>query len=389
MKKFIENISLLLLAGVTKFAFFAYRILTTIMAVAILTCCLLLFISFQHWQYLVASITIIIFTLTLNCASSPDNPYRRYNGANGWVNSHIDQFIAWLGTLKYFTSPLFLAEDPGSYKIKGHEVRHLIDEKLQPGDILLRGFNGYLDGKLISLSGGSKGLGSYFSHAALYLGEINKEEDKKIAARRLKILNNQNKWEDATEQQMEEVRNNPNYFQAGKQTVIHAMGKGIFVEDILTFVRCDYLIVLRIPDLIQLSEKDQSNQTLVELSEDSQNIFNKLKAGLQVSKEDVFKVTHDSALGKIGSCYDFQFNDIKTAYRFSCSEFVYYCYKSIHCYLGLIPKKHAFMKYFFSRQSITPADIYEAAINKNKLRIIWQSASLDKAERKQGSSRLN
>ncbi|MCX7193162.1 MAG: hypothetical protein NTY60_06035 [Proteobacteria bacterium] len=375
MLAFSEKLGLVLVSVVAGLIFATYRLL---MIVLVLLVPLWLFdaaIPGYRW-YLLGVPALAILLATSKSVSVKENPYRKYTGFTGWTDARIDQFIAWVGTLKYFTSPLCLVEDPGSYQLRGYEIRHLIDGALQPGDILLRGYDGYLDGKLISLSGGAQGSGKYFSHAALYLGELTAPQDQIVAARRLKVVDESGVWQEAGMEQKQAVRNNPAYFQTGKQMVVHAMSKGIFVEDILTFSRCDYLAVLRLPDRLQLLGDDFNNKTLATLSEDGQAINSQLQAGLVVEKGRVVNAIHDSALGKIGSCYDFQFNDIKTAHRFSCSEFVYYCFKSVHSFLGLQPKKHAFMGIFFSRLSITPADIFEAAGQRNRLQIIWRNQAL-------------
>jgi hypothetical protein len=135
---------------------------------------------------------------------------------------------------------------------------------------------------------------------------------------------------------------------------------------------------LRLPDNIQLDANDlKTDRSLIrDLPPDAEAIHQKLLSGLTVDTATVLEAIHRSALGKIGSCYDFQFNDGKTHHRFSCSEFVYYCCKSIHCYLGLNLKTHAFLKIFFARQSITPSDIYDAAVSQKKLKVAWTSRSL-------------
>lgn len=379
MKK-LEKLGLVFVAAIAKIIFMTYKVFATLLAITPLLCFIYFTKSYEIVLYVSLVLTFVILCVTSKSNRGKDNPYRKYTGINGWVDARIDRFIAWIGTLKYFTSPICIVEDPGSYKIKGYEIRQLIDstnpDRLQPGDILLRGYDGYLDGKLISLSGGAQGVGKYFSHAAVYLGELNTDRDQSIAARRLQVADEAGHWHEATIDQKNTVRNNPEYFQPGRQMVIHSMSRGIFVEDILTFLRCDYLAVLRIQDKIQLSADYFDNKPLASLSGDAEVLYAMLKEGKVVEREAVIKLVHDSALGKIGSCYDFQFNDIKTSHRFSCSEFVYYCYKSIHCYLGLQPKKHAFMGKFFSRVSITPADIYEAAVQKNKLQIIWRNRAL-------------
>jgi len=382
--KALENLLMAVVGLIFKIIFIVYRaiaMLAMVGAVVYFIVVLWLYRSPEfhgYWWYPLPVLVLGLLLAICRPRRKTDNPYRKYPGWTGPIDKCADAFIAWIGTLKYFISPVSLVEDPGSYRIKGSEIRELIDGGLQPGDILLRGYDGYLDGIMIGLTGGGKGLGKYFSHAAVYLGELNDKEDKKIAARRLQTQDASGKWIKATDEEKEKIRNNPDYYQAGRQMVVHAMTRGVFVEDILTFTRCDYLIVLRLHDQFKLSEKGlRENKRLIDkLPDDAEAIQEQLMKGKSVSRSEVIKIARLSALGKIGSCYDFQFNDIKTANRFSCSEFAYYCYKSIHCYLGLQPKKHAFLNIFFKRKTITPADIYDAAVSKGKLEVAWKSRSL-------------
>lgn len=296
-------------------------------------------------------------------------------GTGGWVARLSDRFIAWIGTLKFFTSPLCLVEDPGSYKIKGTDIRKLMDGDtalLQPGDILLRGYDGYVDGELIRRTGGAQGSGKYFSHAALYVGPLDDKQDKAIAARRLQVQDSDGGWREANDGEKDKVRNDAAYFQPGKQMVIHSMSKGVHVEDILTFVRCDYLVVLRLPEQIRLSAEELMNPPLVLLSGDALSIDMRLERGEAVQRSEVVAAARDSALGRIGSGYDFQFDNCRTFHRFSCSEFVYYCYKSVHRYIGLRPRKHAFAG-LFARTTVSPTDVYEAADPGSRLKIIWKN----------------
>ena len=313
------------------------------------------------------------------------NPHRSYNGFAGRIDARIDSLFAWIGTLKYFTSPLSIVEDPGSYKIKGDEVRQLIDRVLQPGDILLRGYDGYVDGVLIGLTGDANDPGKYFSHAAIFCGDLSDATDKPLVARRLLAAGPDGNWCDASEAQKEAIRNSSDYYQPGRQKVIHSMTRGVFTEDILSFVRCDYLAVLRLAsDEISYDAVDRENAAktmlIPDLAGEARTIHDRLMNGESASRKEIVAALRHSALGKIGSCYDFQFNAIKSAHIFSCSEFVYYCYKSIHCYLGLLPVRHAFMKRFFARETITPADIYLATTSRpagqERLRVVWQSKAL-------------
>ena len=392
MSAILGQLALALVSVVARLVFLGYRILITGLVAALVVVPLYCLASRfcpnltnseparQYWWWGYGALTALFLCLSYKRHPGKDNPYRRYVGLSGWVNKLVDRFIAWIGTLKYFTSPLSLVEDPGSYKIRGDEIRTLIDKALRPGDILLRGYDGYLDGVMIGVSGGGQGIGKHFSHAALYLGDLNDHTDKQIVARRLEVVNDQGDYVPASEAEKEAVRNDKNYYDAGRQRVVHSMRKGVFVEDILTFLRCDYLVVLRLPDNIQLEPEDlkEDRSLIQDLPPDAEAIRTKLMNGEVVAKADVVDAVHRSALGKIGSCYDFQFNDGKKHNRFSCSEFVYYCYKSIHCYLGLQLTRRAFMGFLFPRTTITPADIYDAAIRRGKLEVAWTSNSLKK-----------
>jgi|APCry1669188910_1035180.scaffolds.fasta_scaffold00028_29 uncharacterized protein YycO len=88
--------------------------------------------------------------------------------------------------------PLFLSYKPKFHKIKGEEIRMILND-IKPGDILFRRYDGYLDTILMSIS-------SFWCHAAIYVGDNN---------------------------------------------VIQAVGTGVNSEDILNFCRCDSLALYR------------------------------------------------------------------------------------------------------------------------------------------------
>ena len=94
------------------------------------------------------------------------------------------------GDIYFHKYPFFLVYKPRLHQIKGHQIRKVID-LVQPGDIFLRSFNGYLNTVLI---GG-------WGHAALYVGD---------------------------------------------NTVIHSVSKGVVKEDILDFCRADEIVILRV-----------------------------------------------------------------------------------------------------------------------------------------------
>jgi len=120
-------------------------------------------------------------------------------------------FVKALGDIKVFPYPMFILYDPGSYRIKGDEMREVM-QAVQPGDILVRGYVNYLDGYLIP---------GFFSHAGLYLGRVDDDAKRFVKPQGMHL------------------------FRTGEQMVIHAMAEGVFMEDILNFCRCDYMMVLR------------------------------------------------------------------------------------------------------------------------------------------------
>lgn len=374
MKDVLGKMLLLVVATLVKLVFMIYKVLAwTVLPVTLVLLGWLVYRgSCSYWWGGIALLLVLLSAYALYHYA--ENSLPESVGAGGWVNRLSDRFIAWIGTLKFFTSPLCLVEDPGSYKIRGPDIREILDGKMpiQPGDILLRGYDGYLDGELIRRTGGAQGSGKFFSHAALYVGPLDGVRDKPIVARRLQVPDGDGGWRKATEDEKDKVRNDTAYFQPGTQMVIHSMSKGVHVEDILTFVRCDYLIILRLPDVLQLSAEDIKSLPLVKLANDALAIDERLMRGEAVSRPEIVEAARRSALGRIGSGYDFQFDNCRTFHRFSCSEFVYYCYKSVQRYIGLQPRKHSFAG-LFARTTISPTDIYEAAGAGNKLQIIWKS----------------
>jgi len=143
--------------------------------------------------------------------------------------------LSFLSDIRFYPGG-FILFGSSSYGIKGSETREIINELL-PGDILLRRYAHYLGSRLIP---------GYFSHAAVYVGHNN---------------------------------------------VIHMLGEGINKEDILTFLRCDDICILRPRDMFK------AEQAIIKAE-------NHLKMGIE---------------------YDYEF-DHDSAKRFYCTEFVDNCY---------------------------------------------------------------
>lgn len=215
-------------------------------------------------------------------------------------------FITFFGDLKVFKFPMFIVYDPGSYKVKGEDIRQVINI-IKPGDILVRGYINYLDGYFIP---------GFFSHAGLYLGEVKQSDGFNLKT---------------------EQRGN---FRTGEQMVIHSMAEGVFMEDVINFCRCDYMVILR-----RNPEKESEKGKMV-----------------------VFRTVFETALQNLGIGYDFKF-DFNDFHKLSCTELVYYCYKDfIGDYdIKVRIKKALFMK----KRMITPDDFVTS-----KLDIVWKSNSV-------------
>lgn len=102
--------------------------------------------------------------------------------------------IKWSGILH----PLWFTINATGYKLKGEHYRKLI-KRLQPGDILIRRFEGYVDKWFIP---------GFWNHAGLYIGDDGED----------------------------------------KEQIIHAVSEGVIQEDILNFMRTDHMLVLRLTE---------------------------------------------------------------------------------------------------------------------------------------------
>jgi hypothetical protein len=281
--------------------------------------------------------------------------YRRRSPAD--PNPFQSAFMSWFGTLRSFWNALpgdmvklglpsgYLVENPQAYRIGGKHIKQILD-RIQPGDILLRGYDGYVDGAMIRHASvcSAKGFqAGWFTHAALYVGDLSAADRSQVPP---------------------EFQQNPGFFQEGSHMLIHAMAKGVHSQDLLTFCRSDYLVVLRI------------------------------KPGqAQVDVAAAIASARQSALGKIGKSYDYDASDTTRFNRFSCSELVYYCLHSIHTELQLAPSLHAlyplspFNKTFaiLKRNTITPDDFY-ALVQTGSMECVWEDSVSAELHAKQGGA---
>lgn len=119
-----------------------------------------------------------------------------------FIYKYWSLFLKMFGDIKCFKFPLWLVYDPDDYQVTGQQVLEII-KKIQPGDIILRGYNRYLDGKFINVFGidtSNTEIGGDWSHGAIYIGN-------------------------------------------GK--IIHAVAEGVSQTDIIDFTRCDRICIFR------------------------------------------------------------------------------------------------------------------------------------------------
>ncbi len=121
------------------------------------------------------------------------------------LNKAYRKVLTIFGDIKVFPWPMFILYHPESYKMKGEDVREVLNT-VKAGDVLLRGYNRYLDGYFIP---------GTFSHAGMYTGD---------------------------------------------NKVIHSMAEGIFEEDIINFCRCDKLAIMRVRGITDIEVNQACNR---------------------------------------------------------------------------------------------------------------------------------
>ena len=102
------------------------------------------------------------------------------------------KFLTMFGDIKVFKWPLWIVYDPDDFEVTGEKTAQML-KLLEPGDVVVRGYKHYADGKFIPSKSG-------WSHGAVYVG------DWKIA---------------------------------------HAVANGVQYIDVIEFARCDRIAVLR------------------------------------------------------------------------------------------------------------------------------------------------
>lgn len=267
-------------------------------------------------------------------------------------NPFIDWFIRIFGDLKVFPVPPVIVYDPGSYRVKGADIRRAMS-RIEPGDLLVRGYRRYLDGYFIP---------GYFSHVGMYLGKV--EPADRALCTGIDEAN-------AREAERGRKRKRPgaeDLFATGDQMVVHALAEGVLIEDLLNFCRCDYMAILRLPEELSAGAHEKRAEGL---SPEETAIEERLFSGPPVSRSEVFPLLRRRALSKVGYPYDttFDFTDLK---RFSCTELVHYVARCLSAVVHVVPTTRRVL--LMRRTLIQPDDYVEAAA----LRAIWWSGSVDR-----------
>ena len=116
--------------------------------------------------------------------------------------------IKWAGILH----PFWLTINAKTFRLKGKHYR-IVEELIQPGDIIIRRFEGYLDKFLIP---------GWFNHAGIYIGNIDTQ----------------------------------------KHMIVHAISDGVVIDDLIDFMKTDHMIILRAPQKLREEAMRRAKATI-------------------------------------------------------------------------------------------------------------------------------
>jgi hypothetical protein len=263
-----------------------------------------------------------------------------------WSYKIKEAFLRFFGDIKLFqrqprlfflpdllSTVLFgstLVYDPRSYLVKGTDMRRAMND-IQPGDILVRGFENYVDGNFIP---------GFFSHAGLYLGKVDETTIRQYWSTHLAgSAPNEGDYAKLAEVLEKAVH--------GEQMVIHSMKDGIFMEDLLNFCRCDYMVALRFPASVTRSadvQRPYSENAKIKkvFTVEERQIAERLEKNSAMPFAEIFPVIFKLALSQLGTQYDFGL-DFSSFKKMSCTEFVYYCTKSLEWCANVRPETESVM----------------------------------------------
>lgn len=368
------------LLGVFRTAYLAYAIWCLLFPVGVLVLGWVLWGGLGNsypWRYGAAHAVLALFVAMALYAVAMVYARRHTDDPNPWQSG----FMSWFGTLKLFSNTggaagvalgwpsAYLVENPRGYRISGRDSRQILN-LLQPGDILLRGYEGYVDGEFIRRSARTSASGfapGWYTHVALFAGDLTASDAAHVPAA---------------------FKDRADYFAIGPEMVIHSMAKGVHTEDVLTFLRCDYLAVLRMsPELKQTPHTPAHPPQALRRHRPAPSpsdmrsaaMAQALEAGQAVARDLAVDVARQSALEKIGNAYDFDCSDTQQFNRFSCAELLYYCLRGVKTALALQPQPHALYPlapwfprfHLLERTTITPDDYY-SLVASGHLACVWE-----------------
>lgn len=116
-----------------------------------------------------------------------------------WLFKLQKMIFRFIGDIKWhgLLHPFWFTINAKTFQLKGKHYR-TVESLIQPGDIIIRRFEGYVDKWLIP---------GWYNHAGLYIGEVNGKDHK----------------------------------------IVHAISDGVVVDDLIDFMRTDHMIILRAP----------------------------------------------------------------------------------------------------------------------------------------------
>ncbi len=258
-----------------------------------------------------------------------------------------EKLLTWFGDLKFFWTPPVVVYDPSAYQVRGEDVREVIN-LIQPGDILLRSYEKYVDGWFIP---------GEFSHVGFFYGATS-EANRRHAGTMI----------DDNPEKLQRVQRDE--FKIGEQMVIHAMADGVFMEDVINFCRCDKMVILRLPEKLENRAPKEKVFMKQPFAPSEEGIYQKLKQGGGITRNEAVTTAQEVALSCLGARYDFRFDFKDEPHNsFSCSELVYYAYRCVARYIDLKPEKTC-VAGVICREGIAPDQFLHAGFE-----IAWASRS--------------
>jgi len=190
------------------------------------------------------------------------------------------------GNIYLYKPPMWIVYKPMHHKVKGSEVRSIINV-LQDGDILLRRYDGYLNTLFTP---------GFWGHAALYVGNNN---------------------------------------------VIHAVGEGVIIEDILDFCRCDSVGVYR-PSVTDVN--------ILNAITTAKNLNN-----ISIRDTSIRNMNTEAVSDAIDTANQFYLNNTQYDYKFQKDNGTVYCTELVdRCYNGIF---YADYKTIMGNTILIPDDI--------------------------------